>query len=159
SMVPYREIIGSGQFDPESGFHYIQLEEGDPTPYVAVEHFCTNPECSCESVLLEICRVSTEGKTESQGTVCFDMTTWLIESLRTTGSGLKKTKLERSFKDGLPESIKSFIRKHRSRVREIVQSQASSIEKSFVADLIKDGNLVGYTELFGEWAPGQDPLT
>ena len=158
SMHPYYTIIGSEITDEDRGFQYFRME-GDSNHYVAVEHYCTNPECSCEDVLLEINQVAPTGKAEAIGSVLLNVFTWNIGEIEITGPGLNKSKFERELQDGIPAEWKSYIQAHRAQVQKVIRQDATRGHDFLTAEMIRSNATVGYVELFGDWEPGQDPFS
>ncbi|ASA25706.1 hypothetical protein [Paenibacillus donghaensis] len=117
SMYPYYTIIKESNYDENAGFQYFAFP-GSQDTYVAVEHYCTNPNCECTSLILEINRVMPNGKAQKIGDITLRFPDYKIEMIEAKAP--YQAKLKRQFKQGIPEVWKSYILQHRNHVREII---------------------------------------
>lgn len=122
SMYPYYSIINETKYDKNTGFHSFRFSWSLDT-YVAIEYFCTDPECNCNSVLLDIDRVTPSGTTENIGSISISIPDFKVEEIKAKHKAIYQSKLNKEFKQGIPEEWKSYILKHRDHVRELTSAR------------------------------------
>lgn len=158
SMEPYYTFIGKNNIDPDRGFHSFSFDWYSD-PLVAVEYYCSNPECDCRDVLLTIERVS-NGKTIPMAQITVDTVDWQVKKLDVEDKKrLDESKLRQDFGTDILETWKDYIQDHLRRVMDIKQNRLSEARSKVDASLVQSGAGVGYVEVFGEWEPGKDPLS
>ncbi|WP_410515032.1 YecA family protein [Paenibacillus sp. BR2-3] len=171
-MHPYYSIINESKYDENAGFHYFLFPWSHDT-YVAVEYYCTNPECDCTSVILHIDRVTPSGTTENIGYLSIGISDFRVEEIKVKHKAVYQSKLNKEFKQGIPEEWRPSILKHRNHVRELIgvrfptdslqESKGALLTTSILPsrsyepmsetsiDLDKNSTM-GYVEIFGESA-------
>jgi hypothetical protein len=169
SMNPYYSIINESKYDGNAGFHYFCFSWSHDT-YVAVEYYCTNPKCACNSVTLQIDRVTPSGTTENIGYISLRIPQFEVEKIKAKHKAVYLSKLNKEFKQGIPEEWKRYILEHSNHMKEFksVRLPADSLQESKEStsalpslsyepmskpsiDLEKTPTM-GYVEVFGESA-------
>jgi hypothetical protein len=129
-MHPYYTITNESKYDENAGFHYFRFSWSHDT-YVAVEYFCTNPRCECNSVTLDIDRVTPSGTTEKIGCISLRIPDFEVEEVKAKHKAVYQSKMNKEFKQGIPEEWKPYILEHSNHMKEYkrVRLPAKSLQE------------------------------
>jgi hypothetical protein len=148
AMVRYHDITDNPK---DTGVYKVKGDQYNMEMY-AVEHFCTQPQCHCDEVMLEFFNVSKDDQPKSPIFSFFlSLSDWGISNLEINfAANLQKTvvnKDAKSFINELSADHKLLMQNHYKKAK---GQNTTSVIPTVDSALITIGYNVGHVEAFGD---------
>lgn len=145
SVLPYSKVLQEGE-----AIDYVVIRfTGFNSSILVHEAYCVNPGCSCADAVLRFIELSEDGKLLNDWfEIRLDMYTWKVTEKKVINKMIKADKMIKEFMESIDE-LKEKLLSHFIKAKEFGKKHYLDYISDSIVELILDGNMLGYSELFG----------